>query len=409
MAGVLDRTVNFLAERIDRRGFLSRAAVVGSAVVAAPLEFGLKPKSAYAAVCNCSGSACACGSLCCDGYSEFCCTLFGANSCPPGTITAGWWKVDGSRFCGGAARYYLDCNAQCGSCGCGPGGVCSGACSGTPCGCANGSCGNRKSGCTRFRYGQCNQGVPCVGPIVCRVVTCAPPWSFDPACSTTSRTDNATAAHDRPCLNEPFGALGAVEPGDATVRVTGWAVANLDYDRAGVRIFVGDRVAYHGVADLPRPDVQLAYPTFGPNTGIDVTIKAPPGKQLVCLWAVDRRNGRESLLGMREVEIGGPIGAVEQIAAEPGRIVARGWALSGPGQLGAAAIRIFLDTGVVAELPSTDVPRPDVAARYPGAFADSGYWIPVAASPGEHLVCVWAVDPSTGTERLIDAREVVVQ
>jgi hypothetical protein len=190
--------------------------------------------------------------------------------------------------------------------------------------------------------------------------------------------------------------------------VTGWAVANLDYDRAGVRIFVGDRLVHHGVADLPRPDVQLAYPTFGPNTGIDVTVNAPPGKHLVCLWAVDRRNGRQSLLGMREVEIGGPIGTVEQIAAEPGRIVAQGWALSGPRKLGAAAIRIFLDTGFVAELPSTDVSRPDVVSGYPGAFAASGYSVPVAASPGKHLICVWAVDPTTRADRLLDAREVVV-
>ena len=61
--------------------------------------------AAYAAVCNCQGQGCPCGSICCDGYTEFCCTLTGSNGCPPGTITAGWWKVDGSQFCGGAARY----------------------------------------------------------------------------------------------------------------------------------------------------------------------------------------------------------------------------------------------------------------------------------------------------------------
>ncbi len=75
MTSVLDRTVGFLADRLDRRGFLGKAAVVGSAVVTSPLEFGLKPNSAYAAICNCSGSSCVCGSPCCDGYTEFCCTL----------------------------------------------------------------------------------------------------------------------------------------------------------------------------------------------------------------------------------------------------------------------------------------------------------------------------------------------
>lgn len=408
MPSVLDRTANFLADRLDRRGFLGKAAVVGSAVVTAPLEFGLKPTSAYAAVCQCNGSSCPCGSLCCDGYTEFCCTLTGANACPPGTITAGWWKVDGSQFCGGAARYYLDCNAQCGTCDCGANGVCSGACSGTGCGCAQGNCNNRKAGCTRFRYGQCNQGVRCVGPIVCRVVTCAPPWSFDPACSTTARTDEATRNHDRPCLNEPFGSMELVAAGDGTIRVTGWAVANSDYQRAGFRVFVDDKLASHGLTDQPRPDVKAAYPAFGVDTGIDVTVNAAPGKRLVCLWGVDRRNGRQSLIGLREVVVDGPVGGVEAFGVAPGTITVEGWALSGPRRRGQARIRVFLDSGWAADLPSTDLGRPDVAAVYPGAYADSGYRISLNAAPGKHLVCVWAVDPATGAESFLDAKEVVV-
>lgn len=409
MASVLDRTVTFLADRVDRRGFLGKAAVVGSAAVAAPLEFGLRPNSAYAAICNCNGSSCQCGSLCCDGYTEFCCTLTGANACPPGTITAGWWKVDGSQFCGGAARYYLDCNAQCGSCDCGSNGVCSGACSGTPCGCAQGNCNNRKAGCTRFRYGQCNQHVRCVGPIVCRVVTCAPPWSFDPSCSTTARTDEATRSHDRPCLNEPFGALNVVEGGDGTIRVTGWAVANSDYQRAGFRIFVDDQLAQHGVATLPRPDVQLAYPAFGRDTGIDVTVNAQPGKRLVCLWGVDRRNGRQALIGMREVTVTGPFGSVDgyDVGTEPGVIVVRGWALSGQQRLRQARIRVFLDTDWVIDVP-TDIPRSDVTEIYPGAHLESGYRIAIPATQGKHLVCVWGRDTDSGAQGFIDAKEVVV-
>ena len=82
------------------------------------------PGSAYAAVCSCSGSSCDCGSRCCDGYTEFCCTLNGDNRCPPGSIMAGWWKADGSGFCGpNAPRYYMDCNASCGGCGCGRSGT----------------------------------------------------------------------------------------------------------------------------------------------------------------------------------------------------------------------------------------------------------------------------------------------
>ncbi len=200
---LVDSVSSFLARHSDRRGFLRRSALVGSALAAAPSAYVLRPGTAYAAVCSCSGSSCTCGSRCCDGYTEFCCTLRGgANRCPPGSIMAGWWKADGSGFCGPTApRYYMDCNASCGSCGCGGSGTCSGTCSGTPCGCANGDCRNRKAGCTRFRYGQCNQRIPCVGPILCRVVSCRPPWTFDASCTTAVATDNNTRFHDAPCLH----------------------------------------------------------------------------------------------------------------------------------------------------------------------------------------------------------------
>lgn len=406
MPSVLDRTVNFLADRLDRRGFLGKAAVVGSAVVAAPLEFGLKPRSAYAAICRCNGSNCPCGSLCCDGYTEFCCTLSGANACPPGTITAGWWKVDGSQFCGGAARYYLDCNAQCGSCSCGSNGVCSGSCSGTGCGCAKGSCNNRKAGCTRFRYGQCNQGVRCVGPIVCRVVTCAPPWQFDPACGTTARTDEATRFHDRPCLNDPFGALQTAVDAGGSVRVTGWAVANSDYQRAGIRVFIDDKLVHHGLADLPRPDVRAAYPAFGPNTGYDVRLRVLPGEHTVCVWAVDRRNRRTALIGVRKVVVGGPIGRIETLTDLGGQVRVTGWAVANKANE-RARVRIYVDSEMVLE-SATTVPRPDIHAKLPGSPVEVGFDVTVPAEPGTRLICLWGLDLRTGALGLIASREIEV-
>jgi hypothetical protein len=218
---LVDTVSSFLARHSDRRGFLRRSALVGTALAAAPTAYALRPGSAYAAVCSCSGSSCDCGARCCDGYTEFCCTLNGQNRCPPGSIMAGWWKADGSGFCGSnAPRYYMDCNASCGTCGCGGGGTCAGSCSGTRCGCANGSCGNRKAGCTRFRYGQCNQAVRCVGPIICRVVSCSPPWSFDASCTTAVATDNNTRFHDAACLH----AAPRPRPALATFRDGVWRI-----------------------------------------------------------------------------------------------------------------------------------------------------------------------------------------
>ena len=203
---VLSRATDAVANRLDRRSFLARSAIVGSALVTAPADLLLHPKSAYAAVCSCIGQSCECGSLCCDGYTEFCCAIYGTNACPTGSLTGGWWKADGSSFCGGAARYYMDCHKPCGSCGCGSSGLCSGTCNGTPCGCGNGLCDHRKAGCTSFRYGNCNNGTACIGPIQCRVVTCTEPWKIEPTCSSSAvRTDNGTATHNRPCLQTSIG------------------------------------------------------------------------------------------------------------------------------------------------------------------------------------------------------------
>jgi hypothetical protein len=98
----------------------------------------------------------------------------------------------------------MDCHKPCGTCSCSGSGVCSGSCNGTSCGCGLGRCDHRKAGCTSFRYGNCNNGTACIGPIQCRLVTCTAPWLIEPTCSSTSvRTDNNTAFHNRPCLQTP--------------------------------------------------------------------------------------------------------------------------------------------------------------------------------------------------------------
>jgi hypothetical protein len=185
-----------LARRSSRRGFLFRSAVVGSALAVNPFKFALRPGTAYASLCGPDAS-------CSSGWTVFCCSINkGENSCPRGTIPAGWWKSDRSSFCEGGPRYILDCNATCGSCGCGGSGICGSGCYHCGCHCGTGSCDQRLVCCNQFRYGQCHQELACVGPVVCRVASCRPPWELDPSCTTTPATANETALHTAPCLDE---------------------------------------------------------------------------------------------------------------------------------------------------------------------------------------------------------------
>ena len=278
-----ERASRFVGRTTSRRGFLAKTAVVGSAIAVAGKEFVLEPTSAYAATCGCNGRSCDCGSLCCDGYTEFCCAIYGENSCPPGTLLAGWWKVDGSNYCNGAARYYMDCNDDCGGCGCGSNGVCSGSCSGANCGCR--SCGNRKDGCTHFRYGNCNNQVACVGPIMCRVVTCTKPWEIEPTCTTSAKVDNGTRYHHRPCLEEVEAGLTSVTAVTGGLRIRGNAGTGATSD-ARIDVFVD------------REPVQA----FTVGTGdFDVTIKNGPGIHEVCVYLDAGGSAAPERLGCRTV------------------------------------------------------------------------------------------------------------
>ena len=121
-SALVERTATFLEGRLSRRNLINRSAFVGSAVaVGAGMDLALKPGTAYGQICECGNAGCGCGSTCCSGFSEFCCSVSGYNYCPANTVMGGWWLADNSSYCGGP-RYYMDCNATC-SCdtGCGSG------------------------------------------------------------------------------------------------------------------------------------------------------------------------------------------------------------------------------------------------------------------------------------------------
>lgn len=196
-----NRAAALLSRRQTRRSFLQRVAVVGSAVSVSGLDYVLRPGTAYASVCG-SGASCA------SGWTALCCTInHGVNQCPPGSFAAGWWKADGARLCGGKARYYIDCQARCTKCHCRHGShFCGRECWNCKPHCAHGTCDERHVCRNVFRYGQCHQEIGCSGPVVCRQISCTPPWTFE-KCSTATAIDNNTVTHSAECLPSAYTAI----------------------------------------------------------------------------------------------------------------------------------------------------------------------------------------------------------
>lgn len=194
-----DSVASLLARRLSRRGFLARSAIVGSAIATSGLDYVLRPGTAYASVCGTAAS-------CADGYTAMCCTInHGVNQCPPGSFPGGWWKADGASLCGGRARYYIDCQAECTHCGCGGGAFCAEHCWSCRPHCADGECDKRRVCHNVFRYGQCDRDRGCAGPVMCRAISCTPPWEWL-SCSATSATDESTVSHSSTCL-APWGPI----------------------------------------------------------------------------------------------------------------------------------------------------------------------------------------------------------
>ena len=250
--GALERTTS-------RRGFLIGSALAGSAVAVAGCVPVMKPGSSYTHITDCAGG------LCRDGYTEFCCTINdGLNACPPDSFWGGWWRADYSSFCNGT-RYYIDCMQYC----CGPATGYQNFCAGCQeCRCAQG-CDTRKVYCTYFRYGQCHTEIAATGPIACRVVTCVPPYQVDPACSTATLVDNATAEHTSPCITTPPPATAAPPVGAAVDLAPGNVAVFARSASTNVAYRSFDGASWAGWIEIP-PSLTSGIAVVGDASGLYV-------------------------------------------------------------------------------------------------------------------------------------------
>lgn len=397
-ATLTERLVEKLSTRttIGRRGLLRSSAVVGAALVTNPWSYLTRPASAYDAVCGTDAT-------CADGYSVFCCTINnGQNTCPPDSFIAGWWKADQSSFCGGSARYYVDCNAFRGS-------------TTHPCRCNDVTCDKRLVACNQFRYGQCHTEIPysATGPVVCRLVSCTPPWQqYAGVCSTSSKTDNNTATHSAPCVTgaAPVGSLDTLTATGNRVRLTGWAV---DLDQRGTELSVAVYEDGRGIAwfptGVPRADVNAVYGTTGRH-GFDIQLDAANGTHTYSVYAIGVGPGpANTLLANRAVAVNpgaSPVGSIDTVTDDHGRVRLTGWALDQDQPATAIDVAVHVDGRGVAQFP-TGGPRPDVNAAF-GVTGAHGFDVTLDVPSGRHVFAVLGVNVGGGTSTVLGYRTVDV-
>jgi hypothetical protein len=212
----------------------------------------------------------------------------------------------------------------------------------------------------------------------------------------------ATASAIASQRSTPMGAIDAVTPSFGRAVVSGWAV---DLDTPQRPIDVHAYVDGVGVgaytADRARGDITRVAPNAGPAHGFAFTLDVAAGVHTVCIYAINAGAGTDNpQLGCRTVSVPGfqatPVGSLDGVRPLGARIGLSGWALDGSAPTQPVAVHVYVD-GQVTTWLTGDQSRPDVGAVYPGAGDAHGFSGSVAASPGAHRVCVYAINTGTGS------------
>jgi len=150
-------------------------------------------------------------------------------------------------------------------------------------------------------------------------------------------------------------------------------------------------------ADVVRPDVGKAFPTYGPDHGFDATIPVPAGDHSVCVYALNTGAGTANAkLGCDDVTVGGiPFGHLESVTAGTGAVTVSGWAID-PDTADPINVDVWVDGAFTAKALA-NVNRPDVAAAHPAYGPDHGFGATIPLPAGSHDVCVYALNTGSGT------------
>jgi hypothetical protein len=204
----------------------------------------------------------------------------------------------------------------------------------------------------------------------------------------------------------PIGSLDVVGTAPGAVTVSGWALDPDVTTPIAVHLYV-DGAAAAVVAGGARPDVEAAFPGYGPNHGFAATLGATGGRHTVCAYGINVGVGANTLLGCRVVTVpsGSPIGSLDSVVRDPGgTVTVSGWAID-PDSIGPVQVHIYLDGAVLAV--TADGTRPDVDFAFPAYAPNHGYRAVLGAGPGSHTVCAYAINVGQGSNRALGCRTVL--
>ncbi|WP_258724740.1 S1 family peptidase [Cellulomonas sp. NS3] len=203
---------------------------------------------------------------------------------------------------------------------------------------------------------------------------------------------NATLTQER-----PVGAVESLTVDSGRVTITGWAWDPDTSAPTDVHVYI-DGAGVPMRADLDRPDIAAAHGT-APARGYVHTRDLAPGEHYACVYAINVGPGENTVLGCHTFSVGTrtPVGAVESLTVDAGRVTITGWAWD-PDTSAPTDVHVYIDGAGVPM--RADLDRPDIAAAH-GTAPARGYVHTRDLAPGEHYACVYAINVGPGENTVL--------
>ena len=191
------------------------------------------------------------------------------------------------------------------------------------------------------------------------------------------------------------------EPG--SVRVAGWAFDPNDPTHPLLQIHVYiNGVGYARTTGVVRDDVKAAYPQARHDTGFDIIVPAPGGRDHIIVYAINLGAGTNTVLydNYKNVIGGNPVGHVDIAKSPaPGQVRVTGWEFDPSSPMSPAQIHVYING--VGRVITTGTSRPDVKAAHPETTTHQGFDATLPAPGGNVRVRVYGINIAWGANVLL--------
>jgi hypothetical protein len=202
----------------------------------------------------------------------------------------------------------------------------------------------------------------------------------------------------------PYGAINTVSAAHGSIHATGWTIDNDNVKAPVTTTITVDGKAHQVTANKSRPDVASAHKGAGAAHGFDETYAVPQGSHTVCVSAASIGFGLGNSLGCKTVTLNdSPVGKVDPLAQQSGKLRLRGWAFDPDQPTTALTLTLKIDSTPAKTLVA-NLTRTDLAQAHPNAGKAHGFDQLLTLSEGSHKICLTANNVSFGSTTTLICR-----